>query len=138
MHLGGNMLKNVIHEKFVQIWYETGNKTLAFKESNVNWSKWKDETVYNKAYQLSKRPEIANRLEELQQDALKAHGITMKSLLNELEEARLLAVEAKQPNAAVSATMGKAKLVGLDKGVADVIINNNIRTTLDDFYASDS
>ena len=40
--------------------------------------------------------------------------ITIADLVTELEEARTLAKEVAQPSAAVSATMGKAKLLGLD------------------------
>lgn len=39
--------------------------------------------------------------------------VTLESLLAELEEARSLAMTEKQSSAAVSATMGKAKLTGL-------------------------
>jgi len=39
--------------------------------------------------------------------------VTVESLAAELEEARTLAIGEKQTSAAVSATMGKAKLFGL-------------------------
>lgn len=41
--------------------------------------------------------------------------ITALDLVAELEEARALAVEVGQPSAMTSATMGKAKLLGLEK-----------------------
>ena len=46
----------------------------------------------------------------------------MDSLVNELEEARIAALTAESPQsaAAVSATMGKAKLMGLDKQILDL------------------
>lgn len=49
------------------------------------------------------------------------HRITVDDLLSELEEARQLAMTADTPqsSAAVTATMGKAKLLGLDKQIID-------------------
>jgi len=39
--------------------------------------------------------------------------VTVDSILEELEEARQIALAAKSPTAAISASMGKAKLLGL-------------------------
>ena len=48
--------------------------------------------------------------------------MTVDSLLVELEQARQIALGAETPQtaAAVSATLGKAKLVGLDKQILDL------------------
>ena len=75
----------------------------------------------------------------MQDAAIKEHGITIATLLRELDEARKIALEAETPqsSAAISATMNKAKLVGLDKHV-ETVINVNTRTTLEDFYATDA
>lgn len=110
------MLGNTKHEQFCQVWHETGNKSEAFRVSHPHSLKWKDETVHNKASALSKKGEVAARFEQLQEQALKDHGITIKSLLLELEVARNSALDADTPqsSAAISATMSKAKLVGLD------------------------
>ena len=43
----------------------------------------------------------------------KRHEISEDSLLEELEQARLAALENQQASAAVAATMGKAKLCGM-------------------------
>lgn len=131
-------LTNSKHERFCLSWHETGNKSEAYRLSHPNSLKWKDETVHNKAYALSKRGEVLARYNELQEDALKSHGITIKSLLDELDVARKAALEAETPqsSAAISATMNKAKLVGLDKHIENTV-NVNIRSTLDDFYAND-
>lgn len=45
--------------------------------------------------------------------------VTVESLTEELEEARVIAREDRVPTAMVSATMGKAKLYGLDKQVIE-------------------
>lgn len=116
------MLTNSKHENFCLVWHETGNKSEAYRSSHPNSLKWKDETVHNKAYVLSTRGEVKARYEELQEQALKDHGVTIKSLLEELEVTRGIALGAETPqsSAAVSATMGKAKLVGLDKHVVEI------------------
>jgi hypothetical protein len=52
-------------------------------------------------------------LRELQEVTAAKAEVTRESILAELEEARLMAKDNGQPAAAVSASMGKAKLVGL-------------------------
>lgn len=132
-------LTNPKHEKFCLVWHETGNKSEAYRGSHPNCKNWKDVTVHKRASELSKQGDVLGRYEQLQEDALKSHGITIKSLLEELTEARKIALEAETPqsSAAISATMNKAKLVGLDKHI-DSTVNVNVRATLDDFYASNS
>ena len=129
------MLENTKHEKFCQVWHECGNKSEAYRDSHPNSVKWKDATIHNKASELSKRGEIAARLEQLQKDGLDAHGVTMGSLIKELETCREIALACDNPqtSAAINAIMGKAKLVGLDK----VIIEQNIKAdvkTFSDMY----
>ena len=132
-------LSNAKHESFCLIWHETGNKSEAYRKSHPATASWKDATVHNKASALSRRGEVLARFEELQEETLKSHGITIDSLLKELESARAIALEAETPqaSAAISATMNKAKLVGLDKFI-EPTLSVNVRATLDDFYATDS
>ena len=60
------------------------------------------------------------RVQELQQDradlvvqtTAREIEVTVDSLLNELEEARQLAFDCKQANAAIMATIGKARITG--------------------------
>ena len=129
------MLENTKHEKFCQLWHEKGNKSEAFRLSHPASLKWKDDTVHNKASALSRRAQVKARFEQLQEDALKGHGVTIESLLKELDEARALALttETPQTSSAISATMNKAKLVGLDK-YTEQNITVNVRSTIDDFY----
>ena len=136
-NLGGEMLENNKHERFCQLWLETGNKSEAYRKSHPSSLKWKDDTVHNKASALSRQAQVLARFEQLQEDALKGHGVTIESLIKELDEARTLAMETDTPqtSAAISATMNKAKLVGLDKHVVEINANIKVRDTLDDFYA---
>lgn len=56
---------------------------------------------------------MAVRIDALRALHQKRHEITVDDLVKELEEARKLAFETDKAAAAVSATMGKAKLLGL-------------------------
>jgi hypothetical protein len=129
-------LENSKHEQFCQVWLETGNKSEAYRKSHPNSLKWKDDTVHNKASALSRQAQVLARYEQLQEDTVKAHGITIESLLEELDEARgvALAADTPQSSAAITATMNKAKLVGLDKYQIEVTGDIKVRKTLDDFY----
>ena len=129
------MLENTKHERFCLFWHECGNKSEAYRKSHPNAAKWKDATIHKRASELSLQGEIQGRFEQLQQDGLDAHGVTMGSLIKELENCREIALSCDNPQtaAAINAIMGKAKLVGLDK----VIVEQNIKTdikTFSDFY----
>lgn len=56
---------------------------------------------------------IRSRVAELQERGAKRVEVTTESIAAELEEARVLALAEKQASAAVSASLGKAKLYGL-------------------------
>ena len=68
------------------------------------------------------KPNIAEAVDRYKLSIKKRHGITIESLLRELEEAREAALSAETPqsSAAIAATMGKAKLTGLDKHIVEV------------------
>jgi phage terminase small subunit len=100
-------------ELFAQAYIETGNASEAYKrayntQANAN-------TINRKASQLLKHPEVIKLLADLQAIHRQRHTITIDHILQELEQSRLLALENVQCSAAISATMGKAKLLGLDK-----------------------
>jgi len=65
------------------------------------------------ASRMLAEPKVSLRLEELQAEAAVKHGTTIDSLTRELEAARDGAMSTGQFSAAVSATMGNAKLHGL-------------------------
>ena len=127
------MLENKKHEKFCQLWHETGNKSEAYRKSHPNSVKWKDATVHNKASALSKLGEVSARLEQLQKDGLDSHGVTVGSLLKELERCREIALDLDTPqtSAAINAIMGKAKLVGLDKVIIEQKTTTHVKTFSD-------
>lgn len=67
------------------------------------------------AARLKKNPKIKLKLDSLRQTAMQRAQLSLEKLLEELEEARQVAIDKEMAAAAVSASMGKAKLLGLDK-----------------------
>jgi phage terminase small subunit len=106
-------------EKFCQLFVETGNAAESYRQSYNVTSK--PNVVYVKASELLNSGSISVRVSEIRAELAASKKITLETLLGELEEARKIALESESPqtSAAVSATMGKAKLLGLDKQVID-------------------
>lgn len=117
---------------------ETGNQSEAYRRA-YSTSKMKPETVWSKASELLRGGHVLARVNELRARHVKRHEVTVDSLVAELEEARqvALAAETPQSSAAVSASMGKAKLYGLDKQVIEMTADVTMRKTLDDFYGDE-
>lgn len=109
-------LKKAKHELFVQKWHELDNKTQAYLIAYPASKRWKDATVNNKASALSKENDILARYNELQEESGARHGITIDSLLKELNEIKEVAMNLETPqcSAAVNSVMSKAKLTGHD------------------------
>lgn len=105
-------------EAFCLAYLETGNASEAYRRS-YSAEGMKPETVARKAKELLDNGKITARLEELRKPIAERHKITVDTLLAELEEARQLALSTDAPAPAVSATMGKAKLLGMDKQIID-------------------
>lgn len=107
-------------EAFALAYVETGNASEAYRRA-YDAEKMKPATVNRTAKELLDNPKIAARIEELQSGHAERHKLTVDDLLRELEEARqaALTAETAQSSAAVAATMGKAKLLGLDKQVIE-------------------
>ena len=105
-------------ENFCLAYLETGNASEAYRRAydaeNMN-----AQTVYKRASELLDNGEITARLEVLRAPIIAKAQITVEDLLAELEEARTLAMSIEAPAPAVSATMGKAKLLGMDKQVLE-------------------
>lgn len=109
-------LEKVKHELFAQKWHELDNKTQAYLIAFPASKRWKIETVNSKASTMSKDEKVLARYKELQEESGARHGITIDSLLKELNEIKETAMNLETPqcSAAVSSVMSKAKLVGLD------------------------
>lgn len=103
-------------EAFCLAYLETGNASEAYRRA-YNAENMKAGTIAVKASELLANGKVAVRLAEMRQAAAKRNQITVDDLLRELEEARTKALNCENPqsSAAVSATLGKAKLLGLDR-----------------------
>lgn len=101
-------------EAFCQAYIETGNASEAYR-SAYNTEKMKPESVNRCAKAMTDNIKIASRLKDLRLEAENRHHLTVYALIEELEEARALSLEIDAPNHAITATMGKAKLLGLDR-----------------------
>ena len=94
----------------------------AYRQAGYKTDSMTPATLHRKAKAMMDKSKIAARLAELREPIVKRHNVTVDSLMVELEEARQVALGAETPqsSAAVAATMGKAKLCGLDKQLIDV------------------
>jgi len=86
----------------------------AYREAFDVGENTKPETVHKRASELMAKGEIAGRIAELQNDTLDRYRATLDDLLDELEQARSMAIKTGKAAAMVAASMGKAKLLGLE------------------------
>ncbi|GAA0259156.1 terminase small subunit [Pseudomonas rhodesiae] len=112
-------------EKFCLAYVETANAAESYRIA-YNTEKMATATIGREGYNTLQKPQVQTRLEELRKKVMERHEITVDTLLAELEEARKAALGAETPqtSAAVSATMGKAKLLGLDKKIVELTGKN--------------
>tara|TARA_B100001063_G_scaffold243182_1_gene273263 strand:+ start:1798 stop:2172 length:375 start_codon:yes stop_codon:yes gene_type:complete len=105
---------------FARLVVELGNKAKAYRLSYN--TKGSDSACSVAAQKLIKIPAIASYIEELRNDAAELHGVTVHSLLDELELARTKAMDCDIPKitSAIAAIMGKAKLCGLDQKAVNI------------------
>ena len=105
---------------FCHKYIECGNASEAYRFA-YNAENMKPATVTVSASQLLSDHNVTIMIESLRNDAAKEAVITVHDLIKELEEARLAALQAQtvQASAAATATMGKARLLGLDKQIIE-------------------
>jgi hypothetical protein len=99
-------LKNTKHEAFVRGLLENKTALQAYADAGYN----ADDA---NASRLKSRPDVVQRLAELQSEIAAETTVTVQGLINELEDARKKATDLKQLSAAIKAIEGKAKLSGL-------------------------
>lgn len=114
-------------ENFCLAYIETGNASEAYR-SAYDAENMKTETIHVKASQLLANDKVSVRVKELRDKAAKRNQITVDDLIRELEEARIAALTAETPqsSAATAATMGKAKLLGLDKQIIEQTVTAKV------------
>jgi hypothetical protein len=101
-----SILSNTRREKFAQILASGKSATEAHREAGFKPNR-------QNASRLAKLPEVRARIAELQRIAAGATEVSIASLIAELEEGRRLAREKGQAAAMVSATIGKARILGV-------------------------
>ena len=96
---------------FVRWYFELGNASEAYKRAYN--SNAKPNTLHRKANDLLKHPTIKAEVIAMQEQARERNQVTIDNVIAELEEARQTAKQVGNASAMVSATMGKAKVLGL-------------------------
>ena len=102
----------VKQEGFVQDVF-TGIYLAQAYRNNYNTENMADKTVWEAASRLMADSKVTARLIELQEVASERNQVTVKSITDELEEARMVAAGEAQGAAMTAASMGKAKVNGL-------------------------
>ena len=128
----------VKQEKFCMAFVETGDYSEAYRRS-YDAKNMSLPTINKRSSELNKNGYISGRIEELMAELQQRHRKTMDDLLADLEEARTLAAQTSQPSSMIAATMGSAKLLGLDKPAPDddekgqeLNINFSVSTPVDE------
>src|SRR5215510_3808503 len=99
-------LRNSRHEAFARLLFEGETADAAFVKAGYSKNR-------GNASRLKANENILARVAELQAAAAKSSEVTVKSLLDELETARVKATSLSQLSAAVRATEAKARISGL-------------------------
>lgn len=105
-------------ENFCLAYVETGNASEAYRRS-YDVGEMLPASINRLAFELLENIKITSRISELRSTVMQRHKITVDDLLAELDEARAIGKEAGKAAPMVAATMGKAKLLGLDKQVEE-------------------
>ena len=115
------MALTIKQEKFAQLVVELGDNSKAYRGA-YDASRMKPETVHKRSGELIANGAVAGRIAQLREELAQRGRCTLDSLLLELEETRVSALNRETPQcgAAVAATMGKAKLCGLDKQLVEL------------------
>ena len=128
-------------ERFALAYIETGNASEAYRQA-YDAGNMKPETIWARACELLKNSKVAARVSAIQKRHRIRHEVTVDSITTELEEARRMALDTTQPSAAISASLGKAKLHGLitDKAQinAEVELTGKVSIYLPDNGRSDT
>ena len=130
-------------EAFSQAFVELGNASEAYRLA-YDAENMKPESVHRTAKEVYDNPKVASRIAELRGELVERHRLTVDDLIRELEEARAAALHQEKPQAAamVAATMGKAKILGLEAPSKLELTGANggpvKMKTLNDFYSKDN
>jgi phage terminase small subunit len=120
-------------EAFACAYIETNNASEAYRRA-YNAGKMKPAVIHVKACELLKVGNVSVRVAELQALHLARHEITVDTIRDMLIEDRTFARDLQTPAAAISATVGLAKLYGhLTEKVDAKVTTKALPTSVDDF-----
>lgn len=108
-------------EAFARYYVELGCAAQAYRAA-FDAAAMAPKTVRNKASELLAREDVGGMVDAIRAELAQRHGVTLDTLLMELEATRLSAMAGDRPQvgAAIQAIMAKAKLLGfLDKRTDD-------------------
>jgi phage terminase small subunit len=119
------MSLTIKQERFCMVYVETGNASEAYRQA-YNAENMSNEAIGVEASRMLDHPIVTLKIKELKSGHTKRHELTIDDLVKQLEEARqvALALENPQCSAAISATMGTAKLLGLVVDKTDIKLTN--------------
>lgn len=106
------MALTVKQEAFCLAYIETGNASEAYRRAGYS-TKAAQKTIHEAASRLLAEGKVSARVSELKAVLAEHFDITVERIAAMLQEDRQFARECSTPAAAVSATMGLAKLGGL-------------------------
>lgn len=109
-------------EKFCQEVAKGLNYSDAYRKA-YDAEKMKPATINRKAKDLADNGKVTARIRQLRERTLKRYDLTVDDIIDELEEARSVASKNRAAAAMVSASMGKAKLLGLVTDKIDGTLN---------------
>lgn len=101
-------------EQFARAFLETGNATEAYRRS-YSWENMTAGAIAVEGHRILKRPKVARIIAEARLEVQARLAVTLESITEELEWARLQAMEKGNVSAAIAAIIGKAKMHGLFK-----------------------
>lgn len=109
---GGKYNLTKKQEDFVLKFCETGSATAAYRHA-YTVKNMTDKTIRESASKLLDDRNVSLAIEEIRNKNRQRHHYTVDDFMAEMEEARQIALEDRKPNVMVSASLGKAKVMGL-------------------------
>lgn len=121
-------LKNTRHERFAQELAKGKSQAEAYELAGYKASR-------SAAARLAADVNICERVATMQKGAAERAEITVADIAKQLDEDRAFARKMKSASAAVAATMGKAKVLGLvvDKSQVDADVTFSPKPTVIEF-----
>jgi hypothetical protein len=109
------------HKAFVRDQLENPRRPawMAYRDHMARPTTVNQSAMASSACQLNANPRIIEYKQAVQAEIAEKFMGRVELLIAELEEARQIGIQIKAPGPMVAATMGKAKLYGLDRAIED-------------------